>query len=316
MTPPLSPARRALRAITVAACLPYVSLKIAWIAGSRIGIPDGSVLLEHRTVMAVANGVTVLMDAAVVVLALLLTQAWGLRVRAWLPAVPMWGATGLLSPIVVAYPAQLVLAAFMGAPRRVADGRPFLEDWVFGVVYGGFIVQALALGALFVTYARDRWGHVARGRVGELPRSLSGAGTRATAVVASLLALVPVALHTLWAFGVEGGLTPARIAERTSDFALLEGMRVAFAAVAVAGTLMLVFRLGRSLRVRTPLALAWLGSAALGSWGAYLLTAALLPVDDPGKRVTGWMLTAYAGEMITGLLMAGCLAVVLRRRGA
>lgn len=39
---------------------------------------------------------------------------------------------------------------------------------MFTVVYSGFIVQALALSALFVLYARARWGHLWRGRASEL----------------------------------------------------------------------------------------------------------------------------------------------------
>lgn len=72
--------RTVLRCVAIVSCLPYIVLKAAWISGSHVGIPDGSSLLDHRTTMAVANGASVLMDSAVVVIALLLTQAWGRRV--------------------------------------------------------------------------------------------------------------------------------------------------------------------------------------------------------------------------------------------
>ncbi|NEE42966.1 hypothetical protein G3M53_98705, partial [Streptomyces sp. SID7982] len=65
-----------LRVVAIASCLPYVGLKTAWTAGSRLGIPDGSPLLDGGLALAVANGATVLMDGAVVVLALLLTRPW------------------------------------------------------------------------------------------------------------------------------------------------------------------------------------------------------------------------------------------------
>lgn len=156
--------RRVLRVLAIVACLPYIALKIVWVAGGELGIPAGSVLLEHRTMLAVANSISVLADAAVIVLALLLTQAWGLRVRAWLLAFPMWAATGLLAPIMAGYPAQLAIALLTGDERAAAPKEPFLDGWVFAVVYGGFILQGLALGTLFVLYARDRWGHVWRGR--------------------------------------------------------------------------------------------------------------------------------------------------------
>ena len=92
--------RKALRAVAIAACLPYIGLKAAWIAGSHLGIPEGSELREpgERTAMIAINAVSVVMDAAVVVLALLLTRPWGRRVPAWLLALPVWCACGLLAP--------------------------------------------------------------------------------------------------------------------------------------------------------------------------------------------------------------------------
>ncbi|NYV76049.1 hypothetical protein HW445_17295, partial [Streptomyces sp. UH6] len=147
-----TPARRLLRATAVVACLPYLGLKAAWIAGSRVGIPDGSALLDHRVTMAVANGLSMLLDSGVIVLALVLTRPWGRRVPALMLALPAWVATGLLAPIMAGYPLQLVARAFAGGVATGADARrePFLHEWVFAVVYAGFIVQGLALGALFV----------------------------------------------------------------------------------------------------------------------------------------------------------------------
>ncbi|MGA5493921.1 hypothetical protein ACPCSP_06100 [Streptomyces cinereoruber] len=43
---------------------------------------------------------------------------------------------------------------------------------------------------------------------------------------------------------------------------------------------------------------------------------ALLPVADPAERVTVLTRLSYAGDMITGFLLAACAVVVLRRRGA
>ncbi|MDT9687698.1 hypothetical protein Q5762_04920 [Streptomyces sp. P9(2023)] len=311
-----SAARRILRVLAVLACLPYVSIKVAWIAGSEIGIPAGSPLLDDRALMAVANGVTALMDAAVVVLALLLTQPWGLRVRAWLLAFPLWAATGLLSPIMIGFPAQLMVSLVTGPPKPAGGGEPFLDDWVFGVVYGGFIAQGLALGTLFVLYVRDRWAHVWRGTLGDLPARLCGTGTRVTAALASLLALVPAAVHLMWASGSTRGLSPAQIARRTDDFYVLEWMRALFVAVAVVGVVFLVFRRARSLSVRTALGLGWVGSGGVGCWGAYMTLVTFMPDTDPDKAFTGLARLTYSGEMITGILLAGCLAVFLRRRSA
>ncbi|WP_030691614.1 hypothetical protein [Streptomyces globisporus] len=311
-----SAARRALRVLAILACLPYISLKVAWVAGSEIGIPAGSALLEHRRMLVIANSVSVVADVLVVVLALLLTQAWGRRFPAWPLALPMWAATGLLAPIMTAYPAQLAVALLTGDEKAAAPREPFLDDWVFGIVYGGFILQGLALGTLFALYARDRWGRLWRGRLGELSVRTSGPGVRALAVAGAVVALVPAALHLLWAAGSTTGLSARRIAERDSDFHVLETERLGFLAVAVAFTLLLVLRRPARLRVRTTLALAWTASGAVGCWGAYLSLVALLPDPDPTKYVPGLVQLSYAGDMITGFLLAVCVAAFLRKSTA
>ncbi|WP_328402089.1 hypothetical protein OHS70_28830 [Streptomyces sp. NBC_00390] len=306
----------ALRALAIAACVPYLSLKIAWISGSRIGIPDGSMLLDHPRLVLVANSVTVVMDTSVVVLALLLTRPWGLRVPAWLLGVPAWGATGLLLPIMIGFPMQLLATALGGTTAQDSSQRPFLDDWVFGVVYGGFILQGLALGTLAVLYARDRWGHLWRGTMWELPSRATGPAVRTWAVLGSLLALFPALMHLLWAAGSAVALSPGRAAERTTDFYLLEGARFVFVAVACAGTLMLAFRRRPWLPVRLPLAMAWAGASTLGAWGGWLLITSLMPAADASNDASWQMTLTYAGEMISGLLLTAGVVCVLRRRGA
>ncbi|MFF8847706.1 hypothetical protein ACF08N_34195 [Streptomyces sp. NPDC015127] len=310
------PLRSALRAVAIAACLPYLALKIAWISGSRIGIPEGSMLLDHRALIAVVNSVTVLMDAAVVVLALLLTQPWGMRVRGWLLGVPMWGATGLLAPIMIGFPVQVATSAMGGATTQDARDEPFLDGWVFDVVYGGFILQGLALGTLFLLYARDRWSHLWQGRVWDLPSAVTGRPVRALAVAGTLLAVFPGVMHALWAAGSTVALPAARVAQRTNDFYVLEGVRVLFVVVAVAGTLLLAFRPAPVLPVKVPLGAAWVGASALGAWGAWLTLTAAMPEADDAEHATGLLTLTYAGEMISGLLLSAAIALLLRRRAA
>ncbi|NUK24688.1 hypothetical protein [Streptomyces lunaelactis] len=313
---PAGRARTVLCAVAIASCVPYLGLKTAWIAGSRTGIPDGSALLDNRALMAVANSITVLMDGAVIVLALLLVQAWGRRVPAWLLAAPMWTAGGLLLPIMVGFPVQLLVGAFTGAEAERSTSEPFLDEWVFGVVYSGFIVQGLALGTLFVLYARERWNHVWRGRIWGLPTAAIGRTLKVTAVAAAVLALFPATMRLLWACGATTGLSEARIEERTADFYVLEGISVLFVFIAVAGALMLAFRRGPALPLKAPLAMAWLGSGAVGCWGIWLLIAAVLPAGEEGGRASGLMALTYAVGMIVGLLVATGTASFLRRRGA
>ncbi len=313
---PLSRPRRILRAVAVVSCVPYLALKIAWVAGSHVGIPEGSGLLDHRVSMAVVNSLSVLLDSAVIVLALVLTRPWGLRVPAWLLAFPVWVATGLLAPIMAGFPLQLLVRAFGGSTRTGPSSEPFLDEWVFGVVYSGFIVQGIALGSLFTLYARDRWGHLWRGPVWELPTGVIGSAQRFTAVAAGVLALFPLTVHLLWACGATAGLSEGRVAERTGDFHALETMYAVFLLAAVAGGGMLAFRRGRPLPVKVPLALAWVGSGAVACWGGWLSLASLGGPDDITDRATPLMSLTYAGQMIVGILVATVGAYFLAERSA
>ncbi|MFE3657652.1 hypothetical protein [Streptomyces sp. NPDC059165] len=307
--------RRALRAVAVASCVPYLTLKTAWIAGSRIGIPEGSSLLDHRTTMAVANGVTVLMDCVVVVLALLLTQSWGRRVPAGLLLVPMWAACGLLLPITVGFPVQSAVKAVTGS--GVADGAEgFLDGWVFGVVYTGFILQGLSLAGLFVPYARERWSRVWRGRVADLPAA--GPVIRVTAAAAAVLGSFPAVVRLLWALGSTVGLPADRTAHHTADFHILEGLSTLYVAAAVTGVLVLAFRPRRAgaTAVKFPLALGWLGSGVVGCWGGWLLIAVLMSGVEGAEGPTVLMVLTYAVGVITGLLLAAGTVSFLRERAA
>ncbi|WP_254394498.1 hypothetical protein [Streptomyces sp. AC512_CC834] len=306
-------ARRLLRAVAVAACLPYLGLKVAWIAGSHVGIPAGSVLLDHRVTMAVANGLTLLLDSCVIALALTLTLPWGLRVPAWRLAFPVWVATGLLAPIMAGFPLQLLTRAF-GEDTATASGpggEPFLHSWVFAVVYTGFIVQGLALGTLFVRYARGRWGRLWRGRMWDLPVRAVAAPFKAVAVIGAVLASFPFAVRLYWASGGTAGLGAG---ERAAGFRVLEGLHVAFLAAAVVGTLLLAFRRARRLPVAVPLASVWVCSAAVACWGGWVLLATLMPADDAADRPATLMTLAYAGQMTVGLLLASVGAHFLTRR--
>jgi hypothetical protein len=297
-------ARTALRALAIAATLPYIALKTAWILGSRIGIPDGSPLLDHRTTMIVANGVTILMDSAVVVIALLLTRPWGRRVPAQLLVLPMWVASGLLLPIMTGYPLQLAVGLARGEGTGTGSGTSsFLDEWVFGVVYGGFILQGLALGALFALYTKDRWGHLWKGTLRDLPQSPTGPALRTTAVLASLLALAPAVMHLLWATGSAAGLAGGGLADRDDVFHVMEALGALFAVTAAAGVLLLAFRRCSALPLAVPLALAWCGSAASACWGGWMGLASLTGTENLSGRATPALMLIYGVQMLLGALV-------------
>ncbi|MEU9161071.1 hypothetical protein AB0D29_12480 [Streptomyces sp. NPDC048424] len=316
-TRPTAPARgagrRILGAVAIAATVPYLALKTAWLAGSRIGIPDGSVLLEPGPFFTAANAVTMVMDASVVLLVLVLTRPWGIRVPAWLPAVPVFVATGLLTPIVIAFPGQLLIRAlgFGADPAVVAAREPFLDPWVFNVVYGGFMVQGLALAGLFVPYARERWRRRWQGVTGvRLPSS-----TGVVAAAAAAAGLAVAAVYAYWAFGGTAGLGTEQAAAHSAETGVVAVVHMTCALAAGAGAMLLAR--GRGLRARWPLALAWVGSSAALCWGTWVLLASLGPQLDGGEGPSSAALLAYASQMITGSLAAVVVSrfLISRREG-
>nr|WSW46482.1 hypothetical protein OG296_27105 [Streptomyces sp. NBC_01001] len=301
--------RRVLRAVALAATAPYLCLKGAWLAGSHIGIPDGSVLLEPGMFFKVANAVTLVMDAAVIVLVLVFTRPWGRRVPSWLLTLPVFVATGLLVPIVVAFPAQLLMRAVGLGPDAAAEAarEPFLDPWVFNAVYSGFIVQAVALAGLFVPYARKRWGSRWQGVQGKRLPSPTGV----VAGAAAALAVAVAAVQLTWAFGGTAGLSAAQIAQFNPETGVVFATHGICALVAGAGAVNLAR--GGARRARWALAVAWTGSAAAASWGLWLLITTTGSTDAT-KDVTTAMVLTYAGQMITGLLAAAVLARFLASR--
>ncbi|MFG2298186.1 hypothetical protein [Streptomyces sp. NPDC048603] len=300
---PLGAVRRTLRFVAVAATLPYLTLKAAWLSGSRIGIPDGSMLLEPGVFFTVANAATLLMDALLVVIVLALTRPWGRRIPSWLMAVPVFTATGLLTPIVFGFPGVTLIRMLGGGPdaAQAAAAEPFLDPWVYNVVYTGFSLQALALIGLFVPYARERWGRLWQGSAGA---PMSGR-IRAVAAAGAAGALAFTGVQLYWTAGGTAGLSAEQIAHWSSDSVVMAVVNALCALSGAAGGLLLA-RGGRR-NVRGPLALAWVGGSAAAGWGAWLSIAALGPSDDPAKDPAALLHLAYAGQMITGLLVATVL---------
>ncbi|MCP3798107.1 hypothetical protein NLX83_02445 [Allokutzneria sp. A3M-2-11 16] len=132
----------------VLCAVPYLTLKILWLSGNGIGFSDPSVLREPS--MLALNAVTAAMDAVAIVVALVLTHSWGMRLPAWAVVFPMWVATGLLGPIAISTP----ISALSG---DVSPGAGPVQPWVYTVVYSGFSLQGVLLAIAFVLYARARW---------------------------------------------------------------------------------------------------------------------------------------------------------------
>ncbi|MCO6751486.1 histidine kinase [Streptomyces sp. IpFD-1.1] len=295
--------------VAALACLPYLTLKTAWVAGSSLGIPPESPLLDHTLVLRLANAGTVVMDGAVIVLVLLLVRPWGLRAPGWLLLVPVWIATGLLLPIVLGYPAQLVAGALgAGGSGSTSDAEPFLDSWVFAVVYGGFIVQALALTTLFLRYAGRRWAGVARGRPGQFQPGGSRAASRLLVAGVLVLTPFPLALQLAWAAGSGAGLdgpgsVDSRIVAATHACSLL---------LAVAGTLGLAWRRPRRLPLAAPLGAAWLGSGATLCWALWMLLP--MVTGAAGDQTSALPLLVHVARTLVGAVAGVALLGFLRTR--
>ncbi|MEO3752860.1 hypothetical protein [Streptomyces sp. B6B3] len=313
--------RRGLRALAIASCLPYLTLKTAWLAGSHVGIPEGSELRtpDGETTLFALNLLTVLMDAAVIVLAVALTRPWGRRLPAWLVLGPLWAATGLLAPILVGFPTSVLAEATSSGSAVSEQHELYLDDWVFTVVYSGFSVQALALGGLFALAVRDRWGHLLRGRLAGLPRDASRS-TAGAAVASLVLLLWPLTMNLLWLGGSTAGLNGTQIENRDTTYYVTTASDLLFVLAAGAGVLLLAFRPARFARLRTAtsVGLAWVGSAALGAWGGWLLltSGANFGSAEADERTTALTAVTYAVQVLIGLLTVVVGARLLTARDA
>lgn len=256
--------RRGLAAAAIAACLPYLSLKTAWLAGSTIGLNDPEI--AHDPVMKVANAVTFFLDAAAVALALAFVTRWGRRLPGWLVAAPMWVGAGLLGAIAVALPVQGIL--LMVHPQPVADAASPIAPWVYAVVYPGFLLQGVCLLAGYWFYARDRWPDLLSGRLGSGPAS----GLDAWAWAALALAAVAAAAQLR---GVSSGTALGVLTT------ILIGAPLLGAAALVAS------RMGRPTGLPRALVTAtgYVATGAAASWGTY--GALLAAIPNPLKGAAG-----------------------------
>ena len=133
--------------------------------------------------------------------------------------------------------------------------------------------------------------------------------------MASAVVLVPLTAHLLWATGSASGLTATQIAGRTSDFYALEAAYVLFAVMTVTGLLLVTFPRAGALPLRLPLALAFVGSAALACWGGYMMLTAL-ENRDPSRRISELMNVTYSMQLLAGMLVFTMGAYFFAERAA
>src|SRR5215470_16242776 len=273
----------------IAFILPYLAIKIAWISGFPVGMPDKNLVAAPG--MLAVNILTFFMDLVAILLALTFAHRWGLRAPPWPALFPMWVGMGFLAPIAVAVPIT-ILARMLGLDSSQhssyetgAGGHSLVEPWVSGVVYTSFVGQGLFLMTAFILYADARWGASLRTRIGDGQphRPAIALLGNATSVVAAAVGL----LRLFWAAGAPLGLPARLLRGQGANFYLTEATFPLAALGAAAGILMLVNRLGRW-PLWLPLSLAWTGAGAMFSWGAWLLLASALTLS---RGESAWLLT-------------------------
>ncbi|ASR33710.1 hypothetical protein BAY61_00460 [Prauserella marina] len=277
----MTPLRATVSYAVILGTLPYLTLKVSWLTGGRLGIADPE--LMNSPALFTANLVTGGMDLVAIVIALALTHRWGQKLPAWLVLFPAWVGTGFLLPIVLSSPAIGMDFVTNGT------GGTALEPWVTPVVYASFTWQGVTLLAAFTLYVRSRWPHVFRhGEVtsGDLgPRGLAGA----------VLAVVACGFHVTWA--ITGDLTPT--------LRVVNVVHGALALAAAVGILALSSRFRGSATVAV-----WIGSAGMFSWGMW---TAVTELGDLGALV---QLGKGIGGVLLGLALLDKARDVARGRAS
>ena len=286
----------------VAATVPYLALKVAWLSGGTVGMADPEAFSDP--VYTIGNLLTAGMDLIAVLIALAFTHAWGLRIPAWLVLFPVWVATGFLAPIVAVMPFAPI--AF-GDPA--ADPGP-LRSWVYLFVYGGFAAQGLLLSAAFALYARARWGHALAGRNGDGRVGMARAPRILSTASAALLAVVIGGFHLAWALGSEAGMSDAFLSDPPVAYRLTNGVYAAFAFGAAAGLSMLACGWPRRVRSWVPLSLTWVGTGSLLAWGLWQ-TATIVARPELGAPLLAFVMPA---KVLAGALAGVAALSVLRGR--
>jgi hypothetical protein len=298
----------------VACALPYLGLKIVWLAGGTLGVAEQSLMRDGS--MWALNAITAGMDLVGIGLALAFTHRWGLRVPAWLLLPPIWVATGLLARFVVWVPISAIITAMrpVTSPRIV--GGP-VQPWVYVIVYVEFVGLGIGLVLAFLMYAWRRWADAFWSTTDALPTGKTHDVQVPVATATALLAISVGVLHLAWAFGATVGLGEAVAARRTLLGSLVNATDAGMMVVAATGVSMMVHRLGRKTPFWLPLAMTWLGAGYLFGWGLWplmnvLAETALLRGRDGMALVNLIHLLSMIVGLTMGLLM---LFVLAERRG-
>ncbi|WP_225794683.1 hypothetical protein [Streptomyces aculeolatus] len=247
------------------ALLPYLVIKVSWVAGSLLRlapVPEGYSLSGW----VFLNTVTVGMTAIGIALALALVRPWGMRIPGRPVVFCAWTGAGFLVSILPYAVLTTLLDAGGGDPPDDGGDGAAMPGWVGALIQFGFVGMGLGLAVALPAYLRRRWPEAFAGRVGD--------GTR-TALPWPAVAAAAVGLGWLyWAAGGTWGL--ARPDERGTDWRLLTGLGAGWALAGAAAALALARARPAGLPRWLPLAAGWLGSGSLFAWSGWKLPVTLV----------------------------------------
>ncbi|RKN43837.1 hypothetical protein [Streptomyces hoynatensis] len=242
--------------------LPYLLIKVSWVAGALLGVlPTGSGLGLGEWVAL--NAATVGMAATGVVLALALVRPWGLRI----PAVPLlfcgWVGAGFL---VAMLPYAVLSSLLWPSGGSAEESGASAPGWEEALIQTSFVGTGLCLAVALPAYLRRRWPRALGGRLGD------GAVTTAGAVGRRWVFALGLALGVGWLYWAAGGTAGlAQPGDRNAEWRLITAVFALWATVgSLAAWAAARGRPGRLPRW-VPTALGWLGSGSMFAWSAWKL---------------------------------------------
>lgn len=300
--------RRAFRIVfgygMVAAVLPYLVLKLMWLAGHMVGIPHGSPARGPEFLWP--NLVTAVMDGLAILVAMAFTHRWGLRLPAWLVLAPAWIGTGFLGPAVV----QVVnggLAALVTGGTAVSTEGGLVAPWAYALVYASFAAQGVLLVGGLAGYANTRWRYAFQSAPrADDPVSVPRAGDPvcgALAVAGAAGAAVVAAGHLAMGLGGEGAYGAYQAGwEYTSRSGQVVDALAAL--LAAAGVLGLAWPpLARRIPRPHALVASFAGSGAMFAYALLTVTAVVTGLTS-SAGITTLDRVVQLVALLTGLMIA------------
>lgn len=285
------------------AVTPYLVIKIAWTLG--LFLPTEKMGQANWRAI---NATTAVLTLVGILLGIAFVKPWGERLPAWLIALPVWVATGLLVPMLFLVP--ILGPAAMARDKEIGVSN---DTWAYEQVFVMVSLFGIGLGLPFALagYAKARWPEALGGPLdcGDQPghtRSLQVPLARMVAFGCALLAITKV----YWAVGGTAGLDQSRLGDRDLWWHLLTLSTGVWALIGAWGTLALVSRRGAR-RFLLPMAGAWVSSGMLFAYSLFFAMRA--DSEDSPEHPLARVLTTQAA-VVLGVLMGMLVLLVLHDR--